>query len=132
MGLAPRYSAWNIFCREWQRQPAATPQEYFKMGLFTESQRSQKSVIHSPPASFLTLLLHTDPLGSPAFSPGLAHPAMKLPQVEIREQMKAGRRQDRGPVFHSSTVTETSSETEPSANILEPTQPSGRLDPQVS
>lgn len=94
MSLA--FHASVTFCSEWQHQIAATSQENFKARLSIESQRSQKSIIHSP-ASLLTLLPHTNPLGRPALGPGLTHPVVKLPQVEIREQMKAGRRQDREP-----------------------------------
>lgn len=80
------FHAFVTFCSEWQHPIAATPQENFKARLSVESQRSWKSIIHSP-ASLLTLLPHTNLLGCPAFGPGLTHPVLKLPQVEIREQM---------------------------------------------
>lgn len=40
----------------------------------------------------MTLLLPTNPLGCPALGPGLTYPGVKLPHVEIREQMRAGGR----------------------------------------
>lgn len=76
------------------------------------SQRSQKSGIHSP-ASLQTWLPDTTPLGYLELVPGLTHRAVKLPQLETREQMKAGKKgQDRESVFKSSIERETSHDTE--------------------
>ena len=69
----------------------------------------------------------TNPLGLPASGPGLTHPAVKLPQVEIREQMKAGRRQDREPNVNSSIERETSHVVESEANTQETMETSSRL-----